>query len=509
MVGTIKPFWRYFLALLAGGLLPLAFAPFWIYPLAMVSPAILLALWLQKSAKQAFWTGFLFGLGFFGVGASWVFVSIHEFGNTNGLLAFIITLLFVSFLALYPACQGLLLTRFFPQNNFSKMCLAFPSSWVLLEWLRGWFLTGFPWLFLGASQITSPLRGFIPVVGEYGVSFLVVLSASLIVLLISNSFHSRKVFYPVITLLCIWLVGGLLSFLNWSHQEGNAIKVSLIQGNIPQQMKWDHQYLQMTIDRYYALTQENWNSNIIVWPEAAIPMLKNQLNEYLHALDIQARDHHAALIMGIPLKEGFDYYNGIIALGTGQGVYYKRHLVPFGEYVPFDSLLRGLIGLFDIPMSNFSAGPKLQADLRVANNLNIAPFICYEIAYPHLVLNALPQADLLLTVSNDAWFGDSFAPAQHLQIAQVRALESGRYLLFSNNTGKSAIIDAQGKIQAESKMFATTVLTHHAVKMVGITPFVRIGIYPVLWLIFGFLGLAVYLRYREEKNTNSYSWQFH
>ncbi len=494
--------YRDLISLLAGGLLAFAFAPFNIYPLAVICPAILLIVWRDCSLKQAFWRGFIFGIGFFGIAASWIFVSIHEFGNTSAPLAVFITSLFVFFLSLYPAVQGYVLTRFFPCDNFSKFCLAFPSSWVLLEWIRGWFLSGFPWLFLGASQVASPLSGLAPVIGEYGISFVVVFCSGLLVYGFYALFTPKKwrAALCFLAIILIWVGAALLTSINWTKPQGQPIKVSLVQGNIPQQLKWDPAYLQATLQSYYQLTETHWDSQIIVWPEAAIPMLLNDAKNFLDPLDQEAKQHHTAFITGIPIQDGFDYYNGIISLGIGHGIYYKRHLVPFGEYVPLDSLLRGLIGIFNIPMSNFSAGPFQQNNLRTDDTI-IAPFVCYEIAYPKLVLSLLPQANLLLTVSNDAWFGDSFAPAQHLQIGQMRALETGRYHLFSSNTGLTAIITPQGKIQASAPPFQKAVLTGTVQKLVGATPYVWMGYIPILVLM-GLLFLIAVPLTKRCKLTN-------
>lgn len=487
------------IALLTGALLALAFSPFNIYPLAVICPAILLILWCKCSSKQAFLRGLIFGIGFFGIGASWIFVSIHKFGNTSAPLAIFITSLFVLILSLYPAFQGYILARFFPKNNFNKYCLAFPSSWALLEWIRGWLLSGFPWLFLGTSQIASPLRGLAPIIGEYGISFVVVFCSGLLVYIFFSlrSLKIRQTLISIAVFILIWSGSDLLTKINWTQPQGQPFKVSLVQGNIPQQLKWDPAYLETTLQSYYQLTQTHWDSQVIVWPEAAVPLLLQDAKNFLDPLDQEAKKHHTTFITGIPIKDGFFYYNGIISLGMGHGIYYKRHLVPFGEYVPLDSLLRGLIGFFNIPMSDFSEGPFQQNNLYIDGTI-IAPFVCYEIAYPNLVLSLLPQADLLLTVSNDAWFGRSFAPAQHLQIAQMRALETGRYHLFNSNTGITAIITPQGRIQASIPSFQKAVLTGNVQKLTGATPYVWIGYVPIIALITVIFLVGCYLTKQYE-----------
>lgn len=500
---------KLFYALIAGALLPLAFAPIGFYPLAFISPAILLTLWLDESPKKAFRIGYFFGVGFFGVGASWIFVSIHQFGNTGIFLATFLTACFVLFLALFTACQGYLVNNYFIETSIRKLCLAFPASWVLLEWVRTWFLTGFPWLFLGASQTSSALRGFAPLIGEYGLSFIVACISGALVLILKSypliktlpeknplTLLKTRAITTLFLIIILWGTGDALTYKTWGNPIGPVIRVSLVQGNIPQQMKWDPAYLDMTLRRYVALTQSNWQSKIIIWPEAAIPWLQSDAAAFLTSLNEQAKQHQATVITGIPVQDGFTYYNAIITLGTGQGTYYKRQLVPFGEYVPFDRYLRGLIGFFNIPMSDFSPGPMHQSQLH-AENLTIAPFICYEIAYPKLVLASLPQANILITLSNDAWFGHSFAMDQHLQIAQLRALETQRYLLFTNNTGGTVIITPQGKIQNTAPDFQTAVVTGNVQGRTGTTPIVFIGVFPFILLIGGIFIYAASLEYRK------------
>lgn len=484
--------------LVAGALLPLAFAPFGYYVLAIICPTVLLGIWLTCNTKQAFAYGFLFGLGFFGVGASWIFISIHDYGNTDVLLAGIITGLFVLVLALFPACQGYLLARFFPHNNTSKICLAFPASWVLFEWIRSWFLTGFPWLILGISQTNSPLRGFAPVVGEFGLSFIITLSSSLLILSWRLSLDKRGWHRSLAMLLVIWLIADFLTPVQWTHAEGKPVTVSLVQGDIPQELKWSPGYLQKTLQIYLKLTQPHWtDSQIIVWPEAAIPLLLNNAQDFITLLAQQAQTHHVTFITGIPIEDGFTYYNAMLLLNHGEQRYYKRHLVPFGEYVPLAKYLRGLIGFFSIPMSDFSGGPTKQSPLK-AGNIIIAPFICYEVAYEQASLNELPQANLLLTITNDAWFNHSIAMAQHIQLGQFRALETGRYHLFTTNTGITAIINPRGQIQATAPAFQATVLTGEIRGMWGITPIIGIGVLPFIILFAGLFFIALL---RQKKST--------
>jgi apolipoprotein N-acyltransferase len=501
--------YREILALIAGCLLVFAFAPFEFYPLAVICPAVLFLLWLNCTPKQGFIRGLLFGLGFFGIGVSWVFISIHNFGNANIFLAGLITFLFVFLYAIFFAFSGFFLAKFFPLPTKNKLLLTFPCSWALLELFRSWFMTGFPWLLLGASQTSSPLRGLIPIVGELGLSFLVSLSSALLIMVIVPWFSSVKKYFPVtrpqqifsgVSLLLMWGLGAVLIPIQWTQPFHAPFEVALVQGNIPQQMKWTQEYILSSIERYVKLTQPVWNKPLIIWPETAIPLFANDAQNILNELSQKAKNNHAVLITGIPVQEGFDYYNAAIALGVGKGEYLKRHLVPFGEFVPFSKLFGSLLGFLNIPMSSFSEGPAHQGLIQM-QGIQIGMYICYEIIFPSLVLSDLPQANLLVTISDDAWFGHSFASAQHLQMGQMRAMETGRYLLFSSNTGITAIVDTHGKIIARAPEFQPTVLTGTVQAMSGSTPCMRLGMAPIIGFILALFIIAVVLQRRENRKN--------
>jgi len=460
------------MALVFGAILPLAFAPFGVYPLSVLAVAVLLFVWLHSSPKQTFGRGFLFGLGFFSVGVYWIYISIHVYGNTSVPLALFITALLILVLSFYLAVSGYLLNRVFVKNSWYKIFLVFPLNWVLFEWIRGALFSGFPWLYLGYSQIDSPLRGFAPIIGVYGISFLVAFSAACLVAFCIC--QQRKERLAVLFLfLALWLSGQLLSNITWTQAEGNKINVSLIQGNISQELKWQPDQLNNILNNYLDLTKKSWDqSKIIIWPEAAISAFSSEMGPYLKKLDKNAKDHKATIITGIPISEPDGrYYNGILALGVDNGQYLKRHLVPFGEYIPLHAVFARVFKLIAIPMSDFSRGERKQPGLVVANML-IAPFICYEIAYPSLVLDYMPQAKLLLTISDDSWFDRSIALAQHLEIARMRSLEVGRYQLVVSNTGFTVIIDPRGKIIAAVPPFDKYILSGAIEPMVGETPFV-------------------------------------
>lgn len=504
----IKSYRKEGLALLFGGLLALAFAPLALYPLAIICPAFLLLLWLNCTPRHAFSIGLFFGIGFFSVGVSWVFISIHVFGHTSIFLSLLITALFVSILALFIAFQGYLLNFFFPENNRIKRYLIFPSLWVLGEWVRSGIFTGFPWLLLGTSQVNSPLAGYAPLIGGFGLAFLITFSAALLLDLFYPLIYKlldlpaplikkkRGHFLgPLITLLALWSVGYSLRFIHWTQIAGKPIPVSLVQANVPQEIKWEPNYLQASLEDYLQLTQAHWNSRLIIWPEAAIPILQHKALAFLKQLNEKATAHRTTLITGIPIQKGFQYYNGMIALGIDQATYYKQQLVIFGEYLPWwIAWAQGLLNLLDVPMSSFSPGPANQVAFKVAG-LDLGTFICYEIAYPALVRQALPKAQLLLTINDDAWFGHSFASAQHLQIGQFQALVTGRYLLFLSNTGMTAIVTPKGEIQAQLPPFQIRVLTGAVSKTLGATPWVNCGDCPIIIFLVGLIILCyAYLR---------------
>jgi len=459
------------LALIAGIALVFAFAPFNFYVLATLCPAFLLYSVQQIGARRAAIRGFCFGLGFFGASVSWVYVSIHVYGQTPVGGAVLLTFLSVAVLALFPAAAVFLTQALFPSRMKTQCLLAFPFFWVLMEALRGWLFTGFPWVFLGYSQVSSPLSGYAPLISVYGISFLLVFTSGLLVLLVSEE-KFKSLWFALLFL--IWAAGWGLTHYDWVKPSGKEIKISLIQGNVLQSEKWQPEYLIKILQKYKRLTEENWGSQLIIWPEAAIPLPYDAAIDFLDLLSQQAAKHNASLLVGIPVREGKDtYYNALIALGKGKGRYYKRHLVPFGEYLPFSHLLRGVINFFDIPMSDFSPGEEHQPPITV-NGAKISALICYEIAYLRVLLPTLAEANLIVVVSDDSWFGHSLAPAQHLQIAQMRALETGKTILFATNDGITAVIESNGTIQHRAPQFNEYVLTETIKLKTGKTPLVAL-----------------------------------
>lgn len=488
------------LALIAGAALTLAFAPFFIFPLAIILPAILLALWLSMTPKQAFWRGWLFGLGFFGTGVSWVFISIHTYGNASYLLAGVITFLFIAMLALFPAFCGYLLNRYFPYTDSAKLTYAFPSLWLLFEWIRSWIFTGFPWLLLGDSQLYSPLRGYAPVFSVYGVGLAVLMTSGFLVQCFLKPENRKK---SIFAILAIWIIGGSLSFISWTKPSGEPIQVSLIQGNISQDLKWSENHIIPTLELYKKLTHENWSSKIIIWPEDAVPLSLQNAMGFIDEIADEAKSKKTTLITGIPIRNGNEnnYFNAVIAIGNDYNFYLKQRLVPFGEYTPFAGYLTRFMEQFNIPMSSLIPSNQETKPLFV-QGLKIATFICYEIAFPELVRQQDKQIGILLTVSNDAWFGHSIAPAQHMAMAQMRALELGRPVLFVSNTGITGIIKPNGIIQTKIPPFQTMVLTDKVQAMTGETLWQKRGMDSVLVLMLSYLFLSILSQRKTKKKAS-------
>ncbi|GAB3092764.1 apolipoprotein N-acyltransferase [Aestuariicella hydrocarbonica] len=520
------PQWlRVTIALCAGGLTPLALAPLGWWPLSILTPACFALLLWQQPIRQNFNISFAFGLGLFAVGASWVYVSIHDYGHAPLWLATLLTALFVSFLALVFALPFALTVwtpkvfqhpRFKPgtvnPRAFKKAAqattakandqssaahvsvssamplgphlLCFSLIWVLGEWSRSWFLTGFPWLFAGYSQWPTPLAGWAPVTGVYGVSLAVLLSScGLMYLLVGQKLTAKITTLAVLT--GLWGGGQILRGIEWTTASAPPKQVSLVQANIPQEKKWQPSFLQPTLERYRELSKPAWQSDWVIWPEAAIPLLYHRALPFLEEVNQQAVATHTALITGILFddQQRGDYYNSAAGLGLAAGIYHKTRLVPFGEYVPLENVLRGLIQFFNLPTSIINRGPENQAGLQIAN-LRLATAICYEIVYPDLVARHSENRDVILTISNDAWFGASWGPPQHLEMAQMRALETGRPVIRATNNGISAFITPKGQLTQTSEQFVQTVITGEVTPMQGFTPFMRWGSLPLIGVCF-------------------------
>jgi apolipoprotein N-acyltransferase len=477
-------------AMLSGGLTTLAFAPFDLWVLAVLGPMFLFLVW-QQTGGASFKSGFFYGFGLLGSGVSWLYVSIAQFGDLGWLFPLIITLGFILFISLYYGLLGWLAARFESVGMVQKLVLIYPSLWILMEWFRGWFLTGFPWLQLGYSQLDSPLAGYAPLLGVLGVSWMVILSAGLLASLLTGR---RGRHWLASALLLIWLGGWLMEDIEWSRPTGEPISVALIQGNIPQAEKWLPEQLAPSLVLYANLTQMNLDRDLIIWPETAVSAFQFQVEEaFIVPLEKRIREYGTNLVFGVVQmdQQRSNYYNALVSLGNEtRDHYYKGHLVPFTEYLPLKAVLWPLVDLFTIPMSDFSARQELKPLMQVGNH-SVGMSICYEDAFGSEMIQALPEAAYLINVSNDAWFGDSLAPHQHLQIARMRALETSRYLLRSTNTGVSAIIAPNGRLNEVSPLLKEDVLKGEIVPLSGQTPYAQSGNLAMLLLLVVILILSL------------------
>ncbi len=486
--------WGNGVALLGGVLLPLAFTPY-LWPLAILLLALLLWIWTGETPWRAAWQGLLFGIGMFGTGIYWVYISLHQYGHAPPAFAALATLLLVLLMALYPAATGYLLARWAPDSGPTRWLLAAPALWALLEWVRSWLFTGFPWLALGYSQIDSPLAGLAPYLGVFGVSWAVVLSAGLLLILIRGNRQVRLRAGAVALLL--WGGAWSLGQLQWVTPAGKPVRVSLVQGNIAQERKWRPDQLEATLRLYIRLSVPVMgDSDVVIWPEAAIPIFYQEVEEFAQALQKEARDSGVDYLIGVPWGSWDTgvFHNSVVSLGRTQGFYHKHRLVPFGEYLPLRFLLSFFRDYVDIPMADFTPGGRDQP-LLYAAGYPVGMSICFEAVFGSEIRASLPQAQWLVNVSNDAWFGDSLAPYQHLQIARLRALEAGRYMARATNTGITAIIDNHGRIVARGEQFEAEVVQGTVQPLTGATPYVLLGDGFTVVLLGGALALVLWLRF--------------
>jgi len=478
-------------ALVAGALTVAAFAPLAVFPLPFLTLAGLLLIWRRAAPAQAFWAGFAFGAGLFGAGASWVYVSLHDFGMMPAPLAAIGTLAYCAILALYPAGAGWCLARLVRAP--ASALIAFPAAWTLFEWLRGWVFTGVPWLALGYSQLDSPLAGLAPVVGVYGVSFATALCAGLLYLVATGPNRLRLAggFALVLAL----VIGQLLRQIEWTSPQGAPVRVALLQGNISQDLKFQANRYATTLALYKRMIEAS-EGRLIVLPETAIPRFLDAVDPgYLEGIARTAAARGADVLIGVPIRDPDGrYFNSIVSLGASPSQRYdKAHLVPFGEFVPYG--FHWIVKTVAIPMSDFSLGRQDPRPLSLAGQ-RVAPNICWEDAFGEEIIRQLPEATLLVNVSNVAWFGDSLAPAQHLQISRMRAIETGRTMLRATNTGMTAIIDPRGAVAARLPQFAEGVLEGEVQGRAGATPYVRAGNYPVVLACLALIAALVFRRAR-------------
>ncbi|OTG86446.1 apolipoprotein N-acyltransferase [Acinetobacter sp. ANC 4558] len=485
------------ISLIAGAIFSLALAPYYYWWIAILSPALLYASLMKKSAKHAFFIGWAYGFGLWVVGAFWLFTSIHVYGDTNIYLSLAMIVIMAVVMGLFTAVQTWVYRRFFPETP-----LTFAPLWVFFEWAKTWVFTGFPWLFVGYAFTERFLDHYAPILGVFGVSFVVILIASALVEIL------KKKYFWSIPIALILLGAWGTSYLQFvTPKNEKPLSVSLIQGNIPQDLKWLTEYQIKTLEIYATLTRQEWGQDLIVWPESSIPMFQTDIPEFLSAMNEQAIQSGSAWVTGIPFwdvkqsqaSKELKYYNSIIANGSSSnGLYKKQRLVPFGEYIPLSGLLSWVLPALqnDPAAAGFTAGDDHQKPLNIKGH-QLAAAICYEVAYPNLTRRNASASDFLVTVSNDAWFTGTAGPLQHLQMVQMRAKENGRWFIRATNTGVTAFINEQGHIVKQAPMDTRTVLRGELPAMQGQTLYTRLSDWPIL--IFSALLLILGWFFRPKR----------
>lgn len=458
-------------------------APLLILPLLFVA--------LTVSPKETGAHFFWFGFGLFLTGTHWIYISVHVFGNAAVWIALLLMVGLSWIMAMFLGLAGWFMSRLSHGEPWRLLFVA-PAAWVMVEWVRGWILTGFPWLSQGYGQIDGALAGWAPVLGIYGVSFMLLFGTAAILVLIITTGKQRLIAAPIIVL--PWIVGGGLGVIEWTEPYGKVIRTTIIQAGVPQDQKWLTSQRQATLDFYRGATLSVPDSELIIWPEVAIPALQTQVADYLDIVDGDAKRNGQTVLLGI-LENSTErstearIFNSVLMLGTEQRQFYrKRHLVPFGEYFPVPASVREWMKMQNLPYSDLAKGRDVQPLLTTANGVTLSIAVCYEDAFGAEQLYAFPDADILINVSNDAWFGESIAPFQHLQMARMRALEVGRYSVRSTNTGISAFIGPQGELLQTGKQFEEEIMTADIRSRRGTTVYADVGNWPILGLCFAILG---------------------
>ncbi len=470
---------------LAGALLVPAFAPW--QQLWLLWPAFF-ALWilLHRFPQHGFQLGYSFGLGLFLAGVPWVYTSLHDFGGLLAPVAILLTVLFAAFLALFPALATTLFCRLHARPAMAV--LGFAACWTLVEWVRSWLFTGFPWLSLGYVLSDTPLRWLFSLGGTWLATLVTIILAVLPAVL----WQTRR-FSPLLLPLFLLLIFTSLALLQPRTQPTDqTLRIALLQGNYSQDIKWDPEWIPREVD-WYTQTTLQQDADLILWPETAIPGSNQQYAQHLQQLDEQLQRRGQGLLAGIIDQHGEAIYNTLLGLGLLQGQYHKQHLVLLGEYFPFRQWLELLPGL-QIPANDFTHGPATQGPLRLGE-ITLLANICYEDVFGNEMRQRLlqyPQTGLLINASNDAWFGRT-APWQHLQMARMRAVELGRPLLRVTNTGITAIIAPDGGIQAQLPSFEQSVLQARIAAYQGETIFMQQGNLWVLLLCLILAGMAFFI----------------
>jgi apolipoprotein N-acyltransferase len=496
------PWTRRLVALGAGVLLNFAFAPLQLWPLAIICPALLMLLWEGAQRREAAWLGFWFSFGTFAAGTYWIYTGVHTMAGVPAWIAASLMLGLTSIMAAYQAALGYVVARWLPSTGALRWLVALPAAWVFVEWWRGWFLSGFMWLSLGYSQTDTGLSRFAPIVGVYGISAILLLSAGALVAIIRGDRRTRVVAIAVV--LAPWVIAAAIGGVEWTKPAGKPVAVAIVQGAIPQDEKWAKDNEQNVLGIYRSLAEQAFGTPVIVFPEASLPPIANEIMDYLVALYRDANRKGSALVIGIlraRLPEGADaysdYYNSVLALdrnATELQWYDKSHLVPFTEFFPVpNSWMR----VMNLPYSDFTRGAAVQPPLR-AGGLRLSASICYEDGYGSAQLPSLEHADSLVNVTNDAWFGHGSARYLHFQIARMRAIEAQRFMLRAGNDGISAVIGPRGEVVAEAPGFKRYVLRSEVTPLRGLPPYARVGNWLVISLASLGVALGIWLSRRQR-----------
>jgi apolipoprotein N-acyltransferase len=495
--------WSTWLVLPVGATVSFAFAPFGWWLLAILGTAYLFALWQEATPRRAAWSGLLFTAGTFLAGTYWLYHSVYEIGHAPIVLTIAVIVIIAAVMGAYTALLGYVLTRWVRVQGALRWLLVLPSAIAVVEWFRGWFLSGFPWLSLGYTQTDAPLAGIAPLAGVFSVSFVVALSAGALVGLLFGNRRERITVGSA--LVAVWPLGFALWHHEWTQPTGEPVTTAIVQGAVPQEMKWDEEQFERTLELYRDLTAPHLGAKIIVWPESALAAPVHMLGGFLGPQWDATKRAGSTLVLGQlrrdPRRE--IYYNAVLVLGDEPQWYAKRRLVPLAEFFPVPDWMRDWLKGMDLPYSGFEAGGDSQPALD-AGGQKLGITICYEDAYASDQLAVLKDATLLVNVTNDAWFGDSTAAHQHLQITRMRALEAGRTLLRAANDGISAIIGPDGRVTATLPRFQPGVLTGTVQPRIGLTPYARFGNWPIvvfsLAILLGGLahGMQAALRSRRQ-----------
>jgi len=480
-------------ALVAGILFSLSFAPFGAWPLAILMPAVLVWLWDGATPKRAGWLGFWFNVGTFSVGTYWLYISLRLIGGAPIPLALLLMVSLVAIMGLYHYLLGRFVAKFLPARGAVRWMIGIPGAWLFVEWWRSWFLSGFGWLAVGYSQTDTWLGNLAPVAGQFGIALIALVTAGALVTLALGSTRERISAASVIVVL--WAAAFSLGRVTWTQTFGRPITVAVVQGAIPQDEKWLTENLRTTLDLYHRLSREAYGTDLIVWPESAAPALFNDLIPYFDEVYGEVSANGSALVTGAIREDRGQYYNSVLALepgSEGPGWYNKHHLVPFAEFFPVPQFVRRWLKLMNLPYADFTRGAADQ-DTLVAAGQRIAATVCYEDAYGSSQLHALENATLLVNVTNDAWFGKSSARYQHLQISRMRAMEADRPMIRAANNGVSAAIDERGHILITAPEYEANVMRVTVQPRTGRTPYATVGNWPsvCLALVFGLFGAYV------------------